>query len=344
MSRLRPIATLALGALVAACGSSGSADPAALGVATIGPRGGLLVVDRGLQQGLVLEVPAGAVTAPTAFRVVVEGDAGSPSAPAGASVPAIAPPLRIEPADLVSPVSMRLRLPYEPDNVTGTGAGNVDVLQDNPWVSRVYDPAAVDASAGWVEVSVKTLGRFEVVAAPTPADRRDYLPAPGLVATLEGGMSFAVEDELASSPLAGAGVTALSIVGPAVDEQVVVAGSSVFGRRGGTVWVEEWINPYDPFEDPGVALSNMQPQTAYVTNLLASSTLGATVLPLGYFQYALPIQYDGQLFTDIGKLILNVAYDRADLGVGERQLVMWLSPEAGLLRLSVDGVSYDRLP
>ena len=340
----RRLASLALVALTAACGRSDSSTTAALGVATIGPAGGILVVDRGQQQGLVLEVPAGAVARPTEFRVAAEGGGGSPSAPTGSGIPAVAAPLRIEPTDLVSPVSMRLRIPYEPANVSGTGAGNIDVRQKNAALSRDYDPEDIDAVAGWVEISVKTLGRFEVVVAPTPADLLSYLPPVGEVASLEDGFAFTVEPEPVLSPLSGLDVLAWSVVGPSFFEQIVVGGASILGRRSGALWAEEWSIPYDPFGDPGEALANMITQTAAVTDFTVFSIVSAAVTPLGYFQYALPIRYDEQLYTDIGQLVVNVAYDRPDLGVGERQVTMWLSPEVGLLRLAVDGVSYDRVP
>jgi len=344
MIAARRLLLLTLVALAAACGGSGSSATAALGVATIGPAGGILVVERGQQQGLVLEVPAGAVARPTEFRVVAEAGGGSPSAPTGAGVPAVAAPLRIEPVELVSPVSMRLRIPYQPANISGTGAGNVDVRQKSAALSSDYDPEAIDAIAGWVEISVKTLGRFEVVVAPTPADLLSYLPPVGEVASLEDGFIFTIEPEPVLSPLAGLDVVAWSIAGPSFNEQIIAGGPALLGRRSGALWAEEWSIPYDPFSDPGAALANMSSQTAAVTDFAALSIVSATVTPLGYFQYALPIRYDEQLYTDIGQLVIHVAYDRPDLGVGERQVTMWLSPEVGLLRLGVDGVAYDRVP
>jgi len=328
-----------------ACSKSSSSGTAAVGVSRIGPEGGILVIDRGGQNGLVLEVPAGAVEQPTDFRVFEE----PLTLPDGTQVLSIALPaglpFRIEPIDLVSPVSMRLRMPYQPAGAQLTGAGNVDVRQVNPWTTREYDPEAIDAIAGWVEISVKTLGRFQVLPAESPENRRDYVPALGSVTELAGGYQFSVVEEVTPSPYVGLGAEQWAITGPGLDERLIVVGNTIVGRRSEPlVWLESWSEPYDPFGNPEDALASMMTQSAQVSAPVNQQFTGASVLPLGYFQYALPQTYQGELLTDIGRLTINVAYNRTDLGSGERQLSFWLSPVYGLLQLSIDGTIYDRIP
>jgi hypothetical protein len=316
-----------------------------LAVSRIGPEGGIVVVENGSQQGLVLEIPPNTVDQPTDFRVFEELLPLPDGMQLVAPGPAAGQPFRIEPIDLITTESMRLRMPYQPGTGLLSGAGNVDVRQINPWTTRDYDPEAVDALAGWVEISVKTLGRFQVVAAPSPENRRDYLPAFGSVTQLTGGFEFRIEPEITPSPYVGLGAEQWTITGPGIDERLIVAGNTIVGRRSEPmVWLESWSEPYDPFGDPSVALANMTVQPAQVSAPINQQFTGASIMPLGYFQYSLPQVYQGELLTDIGRLTINVAYNRTDLGSGERRLTFWLSPEYGLLQLAVDDVIYDRIP
>ena len=338
------LAALSACACLAACGSSGPSGPSVQVSSVIGPDGGLLVVQQGSLQGLQLEVPAGALAEPTELRVLAV-----PAPPAGSSqsasiAPAVGPSFRIEPVELVAALSMRLRAPYSPGNVGQTGPGNVDVLQVNPWTTRVYGPDAVDPVSEWVEVSVKTLGFFQVEVGEVTQDRGAYLPTVGDVASLAGGFQVEAGDEEPGSIYAGLGATHLEVTGPGVSERLVFVGDQLVGRAAALVWAEEWSQSVYPLVDPQAALSSMAPQTAQVTNYISGTTVGATVMPLCYLQFSEPIAYQGALYTDVAKVVVNVAYDRADLGAGERRLTLWMSPDVGLLRLSVDGASYDRLP
>ncbi|MCK5943803.1 MAG: hypothetical protein KAI24_17595, partial [Planctomycetes bacterium] len=226
-----------------------------------------------------------------------------------------------------------------------TGAGNVDVRQINPWTTRDYDPEAVDAIEGWVEITTKTLGRFQVIAAASPAAPQDYMPPIGAVVDFPGGWRFEVEEEPAGSVYAGLNAEQWTITGPAFDERLIVVDDRIVGRRREPqVWLESWSEPYDPFRDPTVAIDGLSTQPAQVSAPISQQFIGATIMPLGYFQFALPRSYDGELLTDVGKLTINVAYVRSDLGTGERRLAFWLSPDRGVLQMSVDGVVYERIP
>lgn len=338
------LAALSACACLAACGSSGSSGPSLQAASVIGPDGGLLVVQQGSLQGLQLEVPAGALAESTELRVLAVPAPPAGSGQSASSAPAVGPSFRIEPIELVASLSMRLRAPYVPGNVGQTGPGNVDVRQINPWTTRVYEPEAVDLVSEWVEVSVKTLGFFQVEVGEVTQDRGAYLPTVGDVASLAGGFQVEAGDEGPGSVYAGLGATHLEVTGPGVSERLVFVGDQLVGRAAALVWAEEWSQSVYPLVDPQAALSSMAPQTAQVTNYVSGTTVGATVMPLCYLQFSEPIAYQGALYTDVAKVVVNVAYDRADLGAGERRLTLWLSPDVGLLRLSVDGASYDRLP
>jgi len=337
MARSQGWILLAVAVVSAACSRSSAEVAAPLAVATIGPAGGLVVVDRGNQRGLILEIPAGALAAPAEFRVLDELQ------PLAAQV---GRPFRIEPVDLVASESMVLRVPYEPANVLEAGPGDVDVRQTNPWTTRLHDPVDVDPVEAWVEIATKTLGRFQVeAAAPVVGGRAAYLPKLGDVVELAGGIQFAVGEEGAYwSPLAGQGATYWAITGPGLDERLILSGDLLVGRGGGQAWVEEWSLPVDPLAGPGAALAGLASQIAMVTTYPNPLPTGATVTPLAYFQYDVPLVYQGVLYTDLAKVAVDVAYDRQDLGVGERQLTFWLSATEGLLRLAIDGVAYDREP
>lgn len=328
-------------ALFAAC--SGSGDPSPAAVATIGPEGGVLAVEQGALQGFELEVQPGVLPSPVELRVFAVASLSSSGSTSVSSAPSVGQAIRVEPADLVTTTSMRLRLPYRPENIAQTGAGNVDVRQVNPWVSRRYDPSAVDAVEGWAEIATKTLDRFQVEPAADPVARSDYLPPLGEVVALDGGLTVAVGAEGPGSVFAAAGATHLEIDGPSISERLVFAADLLIGRGAGALWAEEWSQPADPLQDPLAALSSLTTQPAVVTAYASGATTGAAVTPLAYLQFGMPIRYRDVLYRDIAKLIVDVAYDRADLGVGDRQLTFWLSPKVGLLRLAVDGQTYERL-
>ncbi|MCK5945554.1 MAG: hypothetical protein KAI24_26425, partial [Planctomycetes bacterium] len=108
---------LAACALAAGCSKSRSSGTGALAVSTIGPEGGIVVVDGGSQQGLVLEVPAGALSEPVQFFVYDEVLPLSPTAPGNqtpgsqangseptSTAPQAGQPFRIEPVDLTATI------------------------------------------------------------------------------------------------------------------------------------------------------------------------------------------------------------------------------------------------
>ena len=128
--RMRPKAVLPLVLALAACHSGHDSEPV-LGSATIGPEGGTLTITSGVQQGLQLQVPAGALPTATELRVV-DLSASVLSPGAGSQPVTIVPPglpLRIEPVDLRFGAQATLRLPYTASRVYATAPGNVRARQ-----------------------------------------------------------------------------------------------------------------------------------------------------------------------------------------------------------------------
>ena len=87
-------------------------------------------------------------------------------------------------------------------------------------------------------------------------------------------------------------------------------------------------------------MSSMQVQ-APATN---PTTLGAGLTFYGYLEWGLPRMLDGREVRDVMILEMDIGYDRADIGIGERKLRLWLAPGEGLLQLAIDGVVYERIP
>lgn len=333
-------------ALMGACSeSSTSADASLLASTRIGPEGGLVVVQGGKQDGLVLEIPPGVLTEAIEFRVLDTGGTTVPAGTATVSPPIGGYPFRIEPATLVVDAACRLRIPYLPSANSMGGPGNVIVNQINPWAIRDYDPENLSVVDRWVEVGVKTLGQFQVRLGEQPASLLDYTPPLGEVAMLEGGFQFLVDEEPASSPFALPEAQQWRLTGPWMDEAVIFNNGQIYGRRSEAQnWLEIWSSPYNPYQSPGSGFAIPQPTIMTVQNPIGVLGVGASLMYLGTYVYSEPIEYNGLLQLDVLKLSLNVAYNRADLGSGERNVTYWLSPTEGLLRVMIDGVIYNRIP
>ncbi|MGK0157841.1 MAG: hypothetical protein ACI9SE_004824 [Neolewinella sp.] len=310
----------------------------------IGPEGGALVVNSGNQEGLTMTVDPGVLTAWVDFRIrdILPGSL----APGGVSYsePSPALPFRIEPEDLVLSSSVRLRLPYQPTAISGTGPGNVEINQVSPFTVRGYDPDMVDAVEGFVELDIKTFGQFQVVTGER-VDPLDYVPPVGVITQLSNGFEFGVQDAAAQSEFASLATKEWRITGPAFDESVILNIYDVVGRRSeSSDWLEVWGDAFRPFQTTGPGFVTPQTSVMQVQSPIGWPSIGASVLPFGFMSYELPRVYDGVLRRDVLKLALNVAYSRADLGTAERRMIYWFSPTAGLLQVSIDGTIYDRIP
>lgn len=338
---------LAAMTLCACSSSSSDSSPPEVLVAssTIGPEGGVIVVDSGAQAGLTFAVEPGAVAEPTVFRIVDEAP-GWPGnvLPTSYAAP-VGLPLRIEPVDLVLGLNAQLTLPYMPENVRNTAPGNVEVMQINPVTTRYYEPATVDVPGKRIRIGVKTLGRFRVLSGPASGNFFQYLPASGEAVEFDGGFAFTQEVVGQGAPWFATSGQRWRIEGPGIAEAIVFDGVEIVGREqllGG--WREVWNPPLSPFRFPSEGGN-----VPRVTQVTVESPVGVgagtgSVMFMGFFQFGYPIVFDGVDYRDIWRLSIDIASSRPDLGTGERHVILWCARGVGPLQLSVDGVVYTRLP
>lgn len=339
-----PTLVLLACALMGACSRSSSSSSATLLASSrIGPEGGLVVVQGGQQDGLVLEIPPGAVTEPVEFRVIQAIAPVVGTIPTAYAEPLAGHPFLIEPAPLTLDVECRLRVPYQPSSISGTGPGNVIVNQTNPWLNRLYAPHEVSVADGWLEVGIKSFGQFQVQLGDRAESLLDYTPVMDLTVPLTGGFEFVVEQEPSWSPFSVTGTQQWRLTGPFFDEAVVFLDGEIFGRRSVMQgWLEEWLAPYDPYQAAVSGVATPIPLSTLVNTASTASAYHASVMVLGSYVFSEPVEYNGQLELDVLKLSINVAYNRPDIGSGERKMTYWLSPRNGLLKVEVDGVVYER--
>ena len=344
---VRPIHVgLLAAALAAACSRSDSGGAPVLASSRIGPAGGVLTVDDGPQEGLVLTIPAGVLSEETQFRIIDESYTLPPELQPTSYLAPAGFPFRIEPADLVMPINATLLLPYLSANLMGEQPpGNVSVYQVSPYTEREYEPVSVDVDRATVEVGIKTFGSFRVVRGPRVDDLFEYLPPRDEVQVLEGGVRFVIEDVPASSPFAAQAGSRWSIEGPGIAEALVFVDYDIVGRVAlNEAWRELWSTPLTPFEPfdarRWVTMSTMQVQTP--ANNPAS--LGAGLTFYGYMDWGMPLEFDGRQLRDVMILEVDIGYDRADIGAGARRLRVRFAPGAGLLAVAIDEVEHERIP
>jgi hypothetical protein len=337
--RTRAFVLLAALALAPACHRSSSGPPV-LAAATIGPEGGEIAVTSGVQAGLVVTVPAGAVDRPTAFAIVDETGTLPPGVLATTYVPVPGQPFAIEPRQLVLANKARLRMPYRTGFVYETAPGNVRAQQHSPFAELQLDPQAVDVVDGWIEVESATLGRFQVVQGPAVDRLLDYVPPIGSVATLADGITFRLEPADPAGPFAPC--VAWRIDGPGIAERLVFFGED----RESDVpsWREIWSIPYSPFLPVSQALGNGVTASMMVEQPLGGTTMPASYSVYGFRAFTQPRVFDGRLVLDVLRLTIDVAWDRSDIGTGQRQYEFWFAPGDGLLALGLDGLVRERVP
>lgn len=340
---MRPIPALLLWCTVVAC--SRSNGPAVLTVATIGPAGGELMVTSGQHAGLKLVVPAGAVSEPVELRIVEVPRVlftGS-AAPVMAAPPG--EPFRIEPESLRLDVLGTLEAPYRPATLQNTAAGNVRFQQTRDGITRLYDPAVVDIAAGRVSMPIRTFGRYQVVPGPRVQGPNEYRPALGSLVALDGGFSFAVEEIPADAPVEfrTTGAQRWRIRGPSIDDSIYVDGDLFLGRDsspGG--WVEVWANPALVWQD----LRGSQPfavTTAMAVRYLTQGTsMPGQMTVFGTWNWSEPRFVGPRQFFDVLQLTVSLAWDRQDIGIGQRSYRFLFAPEVGLIALVQDGITYAR--
>lgn len=341
MHRLLPIVLLVAVLLaVGACGRDGKAPPPdVLATATIGPAGGVLAVDQGPQAGLRLLVPPGALLQATELRV----EAASPL-PAG--LEAVSAPPEPGAAFTLAPVGLRLqvlatlRAPYRLEVLAQTAPGNVRVRRLLGVDSYDLDPTAVDAVAGRVEVPLRTLGRHQVVRGPVASGIADYRPlADGVQVALADGFAFTAA-HVTSGPFATPSTFSWRVTGPGIDDLLFFTAGWLAGRESSIEnWREVWSQAYDVWTHGSVSPApGALTMPVAVQQPIGSAPVGGQITVFGLWTWEPPLQVGDRLLCDVLRLRVTLAWNRADLGVGQREYLFWLSPGLGLVGFAQDGV------
>ncbi|MBX3464241.1 MAG: hypothetical protein KF830_13800 [Planctomycetes bacterium] len=328
--------------LAASCSRKGTAPPEVFAAATIGPEGGEVAVLGGKQAGLRVTVPAGALTAAIELRVVDAEVALPADLLATSYVPDPAPAFRLEPVDVYLELPAALQLPYLPQRLTGMAPGNVRVRQQRAAGTVDHEPTAVDAVVGRAELSLRTFGRFQVVRGPQAAGLSAYQPPVANPVPLEGGWSFAVEEVAADSPFAGPGAVQWRLEGPGFAEALCFDGLQMTGREAAPHWREVWSAPVTVWQDVALVVPQATTFVAQVHAPVSMPSFGGLLTVFGAQSWDLPRRCGDQWFYDVVTLRLALAWNRHDLGTGQREYRFWFAPGIGLLALGIDGVVHER--
>lgn len=348
-----PGTLLVLAAFSAACSNSSSGQPL-LAAATIGPEGGTVSIDAGVQAGLRLTIPAGALTKATDIKI---RDATLPP-PLDTGVPAtsvVAPPNQpflIEPAGLRLEERATLRAPYSTMRVYNTAPGNVRARETRNGIPIDYVPEVVDIQSGSCELPIRYLGHYQVVQGPVAEQGiASFKPLAGSTVQFADGISIAVEGVDPSSPFAGDEavrwrITKTPVFGLPPVDLLYFQADQLRGRESALEnWRETWSMPYSPWNQAEVALPGSavtMPTT--VQSPIASLGIGGLITVFGVWSWAAPVQIGSQQFLDVVQLRLSLAWDRQDLGVGQREYRFLFAPGIGFLAFIEDGVVHLRMP
>lgn len=341
MNRLLPwVCPSAALLALAACGrESRTAPPDVLATAMLGPAGGVLAVDQGPQAGLRLVVPAGALLEATELRVET-------ASPLPAGLDAVSAPPEPGAAFTLAPVGLRfevlatLRAPYRVEVLAQTAPGNVRVRRLLGVDSYDLDPTAVDVVAGYVEVPLRTLGRHRVVRGPVASGIADYRPlADGVPVALADGFTFTAA-AVTSGPFATPTTVGWRLAGPGVDDQLFFTAGWLAGRESSFEgWREVWSQAYDVWTHGNVSMAASLTMPTAVQQPIGSPPLGGQITVFGLWTWEPPLQVGDRLLCDVARLRVTLAWSRADLGVGQREYLFWLTPGLGLVGFAQDGVA-----
>lgn len=342
---MRPALPLLLLCLLPAChNSGGGTGETVLASATIGPGGGEILISSGEHAGLRLQVPAGAVAAPTELRIVDEQPAITGGARPLSIAPSIGLPFRIEPVDLRFNAQATLQAPYRVPNVYNTAPGNVRARQVRNGNTIDLAPQQVDVGAGRIVVTTSTLGSFQVVQGPRAASVGSYQQLRGAPVALGGGFSFVVEDVPSASPFATVDALRWRITGPGYDDLIYFIGDAVRARESELAnWRELWVDlfplwSYGPLSVPPGTFSTQ----TFVSQPIGQGAVGGAMTASGGWTWSEPRFVGSTLLYDVLQLRLDLAWNRQDLGVGQRSYRFFFAPGHGLLGFVLDGVAHDR--
>src|SRR5262245_20953942 len=290
---------LLFGLCVACNGSRSDSGPPILASIAIGPEGGVVTVDTGVQAGLRLTIPAGALTEPTVVRI---RDLRTPPAPGTYAAVSLSPPgwpFLIEPLELRLEQLATLRVPYLPMAVSQTGPGNLRLHQIRSGSTVDLEPTLVDVGNGYLEVPIRHLARYHVIQG-LPAQLQDYWPLTGTTVALADGFTFAVEDVPAASPFATETARRWRIAGPADADLLYFADERLRGRESliGN-WREIWTESY-----PVWTFALLAPTVGALTTTttvqapIGALSFGGQMTVSGMWNWTAPRQVGDRLLLD----------------------------------------------
>jgi hypothetical protein len=192
---------------------------------------------------------------------------------------------------------------------------------------------------------IRTFGRYQIVLGPRAQSLDDYRPALDSPVGLEGGFSFAVEAVPPTAPaeLRTATARRWRIRGPNVDDILYVDGDLCLGRESSPPgWVEVWANPALVWQD----LRGQQPFAVTTPMTVLNPTQGVSspglMTVFGTWNWSEPRFAGPRQFFDVVQLSVSLAWERQDIGTGQRSYRFLFAPEVGLIALVQDGVTYAR--
>lgn len=340
---MRALSLSLLSALAVFGGCSSSNGDSPVGSATIGPAGGEVTVLTGVRNvGLVLTIPAGALTAPTEIRVF---DVPPPPVPPNAVVAAAPGDLvRIEPAAITLAVPATLRLPYRPAAVLQSAPGNVVVYRNSHGFVVDLVPSLVDVGAAFVETQTNLLGTFAVKVGPTAAIPAGYLPALGETMTLTDGYSFTIEQPTPAQTYVPTGSLRWRIRSGTIDESLYVKDGAIVARDSTSPsWLESWDDPYFLWNDARLQLNFAGSTSTQVAVPIYGAVAAGSMFVSSSWVYQSPVAIGGNDYRDVLQLRIDLAWQREDLGTGQRRYDLVFAPTVGLLSFAEDGVVHTRV-
>ena len=326
--------------LVAACHGRGSSSGDVLGSATVGADGGVLEVTSGPQAGLRITVPPGATASEVRLTVY-----DVPPQPVGMLqvLPPIARAFRVEPAAAYFELPLTMRMPYDPFALPDTAPGNVGVRQTRSGGTVEHMPDAVDVADAYVEYATRTLGMFEVARGTKAENLLAYREPETATVALADGYAFVSEpwpDD--AQPFGGPGAVRWRLTGPGIDEWIYWSSASLTGRQADTVWREAWQTPVVPWDEQSEGLPVSVTIQTQVSTPVGLPPVGGTLVVSSLWYWDLPQTVGDQLLLDVVRLQMTLAWDRHDIGTGQREYVFWFARDFGLVALGIDGIVHAR--
>lgn len=340
---MRACIILAPALLLAGCHGSGADGAPVLAAATIGPDGGVIAIDGGVQEGLVLTIPPGSLAEPTRVLIRDGTRALPPGTAATTEGPGVARPFFLEPAGLALAVPGTLRAPYRVVGIEGTAPGNVRLREVRSGGAIDHDPLAVDAVAGFVEHPIRFLSWFQVRLGDVAPGITSYWPAVGAVAPLTNGWSFAVSDALPPPALPNLPTLCWRILGPGGEERFWFAHDALVGREHLPSGMREaWAVPFPvwtPAQQATLGGASVAIEVSYGGSSLQHQGM---MTAFSMWHWTMPRAVGASLLRDVVRLHLSLVREVAGFGVEQRDYRFTFAPGIGLVALSVDGVEQVR--